>query len=612
MAKDIHTTQPEENTEAEALPITPPIAEKAKSNKPLIAGIMAMVLVFSVAVVGFWAYNKFLNSPAVSPGRVLPPNTLAYITIDPSPGESQKKAFDEITRAFEAQPGFKEAWAKLGDGAAGSGVRDQWLGIGDFDSLSSYLGSNFTLGLLPPSTNDLERIRTASDGDEEMLDVLKRNVVGLVDLDFNPLNKKGPLADLKRHSEDGVIVDVTEKYRDIEIRKYVSDTVTLYFSLLPDTSTAVVGADPEPVRTVIDQFVLDEGLKYDPVYKELLADLPYEQVVTIYVSLTEISHQLQLMQDFRDTAALEGTGAWMASLSGKPDGLQINIVAQTEFEGTGMLLFGRPGIDMEVNPRARPQVASLYDVPQDALAFVVGTDLKSTAQVALGSFRSEDPPGEAQMEAELKEKTSLDLKQDILPIIGGDYIVSLSASGTPDNPIPLFVSQLKLSPDSRSRALEVVPALMEAFSTGGAVVQTTEMGNSFYVPASSNTTVVLASDRLIQIQDEDQTIAKEKARTVLAGIGEGFGGTDKWKAISKHLPVDSNLIAYADIKAIREIYERNMSEEEEGEYKQLSPFLRPAQYILVGSANYSNLATKEPKPISKLRSHTVVFVGIGD
>ena len=610
------TTQPIPQAGAETAEVIS-TATKGKSNKLLILGLTAMLLLFGVGVGGFWAYSRLIDPPTVSPGRVLPPNTLAYVTMNGSPSESQKKAFDEIRHAFESQPGFSEAWAELTGEASkafdidGSSPLSHLLS--DFDLLNSYFGSNVTLALLTPATSDLEALRDSSNVAEgKMIDVLKRNIAGLVDLDFNSLNEKGPLADLKRQAEDGAIVDLVEKHRSIQIRRYITDTATLYFSLLTDTSTAVIAADPVPVRAVIDQFVLDEGLKYEPTYKALLADLPSERVATLYVNLTEISRQVRLTRDFPEIAhPLDGQGAWMVALSGKPDGLQINIVAQTEFEGASALLFGKQGIDIEVNPRAKPQVASLYDVPHGSLAFVLGTDLRSMAETALDSFRSEDPRSAAQVEAEIKEKSSLDLRRDILPLLGGDYIGSLSAGGTMDNPAAVIICQLKLSPDSRAKAGEIVPRLIEGASNGSTINETVDAGTRFYsLPASSEFAVALTDDRLIYVQDEHWGEARARAKLVAANAGKGFGGTYQWKAISKHLPVDSNLIGYADVKAIREMSERNMHEEQEREYRQMAPFLRPVRYILVGSANYSNMATKEPKPVSKLRSHTVVFVGI--
>src|SRR5687768_14157368 len=82
-----------DSTEAEELKEA--ASATKKNNEALIVGIAAIVLVFGLLVGGFWAYNRFISPPAVSPGRVLPSNTIAYITVDPSPGEGQKKAFDE-------------------------------------------------------------------------------------------------------------------------------------------------------------------------------------------------------------------------------------------------------------------------------------------------------------------------------------------------------------------------------------------------------------------------------------------------------------------------------------------------------------------------------------
>ena len=56
----------------------------------------------------------------------MPANTMAYVTVNTSPNGTQKGALDKIRDAFESQPGFKDAWAKLTEQASSmSPVGDQ-------------------------------------------------------------------------------------------------------------------------------------------------------------------------------------------------------------------------------------------------------------------------------------------------------------------------------------------------------------------------------------------------------------------------------------------------------------------------------------------------------
>ncbi len=587
-----------------------------KSKAPLIAGIVTLVALLAVAAAGFWFYNKTFNRPAMQAGRVLPANTIAYLTIDPSPEGSQKEAFDRMRVAFEAQPGFKEAWSNLTGGAAALGEsvgvtnEDTPSDITDFDALSSYLGNNVTIALLPPSTDDLEKLREASFGgdSESALDVAGRNIVGLVDLDFNPLNKKGPVADLKQQADNAAKAEVVEKYRDIEIRKYVTGTTTLYFSLLNDTSTAVVGAKVEPLRVVIDKFKDDNGLKTDATFKALSGQVPQERIASIYVNLTELSKQAKFIaSDTPDANTPEASGAWLMTLSGQPDGMQLDIASQASIEGVGSLM-GVAGGGFQVNPGAKPDVSTLSDIPTGSLGFLVGSDLKSVVESVLDALAKEDPESVASIEEEVQQNTGLDLRKDILAWMGGDYLLHVSSVGTQDADAspPSGAFQIKLNEADRTKAANALPKLIENLSGGEPTDEFDLAGGRFYALSDPSAPIIgVGKDRMMVVFDEDVDAAKEKANAVVNNAGKGFGSTPEWKAVSKHLPIDSNLIGYVDITALREMTERGMTDETKDEYeKNGAPFLRPLKNALFGSATQ---ATREG---NMSRNHTVIFLGV--
>jgi hypothetical protein len=572
---------------------------------PLVAGIATVVLVFAIVVGGFWVYFNLFNRPAASAARVLPPNTLAYITLDTSPDAAQKAALDKMKEAFESQPGFKEAWAKLAGQATQAGsdmglTSDATPEVTDFDTLGSYLGDNVTIAILPPSTDDLEKLQGGT-GEGDVMDVVGRNVVGLVDIDFNPLNKKGPLVDFKKQTEQGAKAEVVEKYRDMEIRKYVTDTTTLYFTLLNDTSTAVVGSKVEPVRAVIDQFKDDKGLRDDATYKALSGQVPQERILTLYVNLTEVYKQSQIVSpEALDNYGVQTTeGAMLLTLSAQEGGMQVDVASEVYMAGTGV----------QVNPNAKPEVATLSDIPADSLGFLVGTDLKSAIESAIESTRKQ---GEASLLDDFEEATGLNAETDVIPLLGGDYALSFDTTlpriaGA--DPVPSGVFQLKLSADDLPKAEQVLSALLDKMSPDGRPDKLSIAGGSFYDLSDIGPEGVVAGitqDRLLVVYDPGRENAEEAVKAVTDNLGKGIGSTEQWREIAKHLPRDSNSIMYLDIKGALEFGESKYRSDSNND-SETAPvlFIRPFQYLLVGS---STQATREG---NRSRNHTVIFLGIG-
>lgn len=609
-------TGPQQYPQQYQQPYSPPVTQVATARKrskaPLVVGLIVILLLAAGGASAYFAFNRVLNAPAVAVERILPSNTLAYLTINPNLSGTQKAAFDKMRAAFEAQPGFKEAWAKMtqqaSDFGAMSGIAAPGAtpGISDFDAISSYLGNNVTIALLPPSTADLQKLKDASSSDSDVqstaADLLGRNVVGIVDLDFNPLNKKGPLADLKRQTDDLAKSRVAESYGGMDIHEYITGTNTIYFTLLKDTSTAVVGGKIEPVRAMIDSYKAQTGLKDSENFKYLSGQVPTDRVASLYVDLTDIYKEIQTAapETFSNGMLQSANGAMLMTLSGQDGGLQIDIASQTDLQGAGVT----------INPDAKPAAGTLNDIPTGSLGFLVGTDLKTALQSVLAALRKQgQASGDNSVDSalqQMEQSTGLNLENDVLPLLGGDYVLSAGADSSSGSPSPSVVFQLKLNPADTARARNVVDKLAASIS-GGEAAKVDLAGGAFYeLSPEIGALYGVANDRLIFVFDKDVEAAKARVGAVSQEAGKGFGSTTEWRDVSKHLPNDSNVIEYMDISGIRALVEESISGDAKQEYEQsAAPFLRPVKYFLVGSATQQAIANS-----SLSRNHTIVFLGI--
>ncbi len=589
---------------------------KKRSNTPLIVGLVALLLLVGAGAGVAYFLNQTINRPALAAERALPANVLGYFSVDPVLNGSQKAAMDKMQEAFKSQPGFKEAWAKIAEqatelgGATGLPTPASTPQVGDFDALASYLGGNLTLAILPPSTDDLQKLKDASSsGDMEQVagDVLGRNVVGLVDLDFNPLNKKGPIFDFKQKADAGKM-EVAETYRDMEIRKYITGTNTLYFTLLQGSSTAAVGTKIEPVKIVIDQIKDNKGLKDDAAFKALSGQVPGERVASLYINLTEIYKQIGFVSPEAVQTVQNAQGAMLMTLSAHDDGMQIDIASQADFTNA----LAGTGSAVQVNPNAKPDASTVSDIPADPLGFLVGTDLQSVIKSALEAARKQggDTADTVRSgEEQVKEITGKDLEADILPLLGGDYsLIVLPAPASSSDSVSAFIFQLKLKPGDHDKVLEVVDSTITQMS-GGDVEKFEAVGGTFYdlAPGSDDSPVVgVTGDRLLMVVGSGSQSARSQLEPVTSGFGKGFGSTDAWRDRNGHLPPDSNIIGYLDITALRASLEKGMEPSRKADYERdAAPILRPFKYLLMGSA------TQAVREGNLSRNHTVIFLGIG-
>jgi hypothetical protein len=597
-------------------------ARKGGSSMPVALG--ALVLLVAVAGLVAWlALNRAgeTRSGASVVERALPANTLGYFSIDPSPDENQKRAFDKMLDAFESQPGFREAMAQMVQQVEGLGTMigmqpDQSGNAGTLTSLAGYLGGGLTVAVLAPSDADLQLLKASSSSGNPMglIDSAGRNIVGLADLDFNPSSGRGPITDLRALKESLDKAKVVETYNGVDVREYVSGSLRLYFAFLPDTTTAAVAINIAPIKVVIDEFKANKGLKDNTGFKYLSGKVPPERVAALYLNLGEINKGLEALRsgDPFYTEYEKLSGAMLATLSGQEDGLQVDIAT----EGGGLTgsaggVFGLGFFDVQVNPNARPDASTLNDIPSDSFAFLAGSDFKSIALAAIEKAEKSSSEyarqGVADMQKNFKDSTGLDLKNDVLALMGGDFVVSVPkfTTGEPMFFIPPFLIQMKLSEADRAQAADALKrGLEKAF--GGRSMSFELAGGTFYTMDSEDGIVGVAKDRaLMTFTALGLEAAKARAEGAASNLGKGLGTTAKWKDAVRHLPKDSNLIGYFDTTAFLGIQEEGMSPEEKAEYeKNSSPFVRPLRYVLIGSA------TDPAKEGGMSRNLTRIFLGI--
>ncbi len=333
-----------------------------RPRAPLVMGIAAMVAVFVLAVGGYWAYVRLFYRPTVPHQSVLPADTIAYLTVDPSPPGDQKEWLDRIAAQFKAQPGFDDAWTGLLSGLTSTGGT---LG-GTAGSASpptrppakagpepftdpGDLKGKLTIAVLAPTAEQARRLRGAGMDSPDIITAMKyplgSNVVGLVDLDFNPDGMQGPVSNLKRRIDSMAGAEPVEKYRDIAIYRYdlqyASHTTSLYFALLEGTATAVVGGEVQSVHRVIDRFRDGPGLSDLPIYESLAGQVPPEPVAALYVNFSQISSLMRYVNpeaaEQNPPALTDGLwGAVLATLTAHRDGLQIDVASDAEVAGTGL------------------------------------------------------------------------------------------------------------------------------------------------------------------------------------------------------------------------------------------------------------------------------------
>jgi hypothetical protein len=602
----------------------PSMAPSAPRKSHLLRNVLLVFLLLAVVGVGAGAYflNQTFNKTAVPAARLLPADVYGYLTVSTHPDSAQKASVDKLQAAFKSQPGFQAAWDKIfkETGDSTSAVKSTLGDCSDtattpaadadgWDTLNSYLGNNATVAMLPLTKGELAQL---SEGSADAEKLLLPKVLAFVDLDFNPLNKKGLLPKLKQAGDKPTDMPLVEKYRDIEIRTLPtqqcsgsdSKPPTVYVTLID--GTAAVGFDVVPLRGVIDHYKDGHALQDNAAFQAMQAELPKDRLGTLYLNMTSIYNTAQSLIP-ADMAAenpaanfqLDGTAAIV--LTAHDDGLQIDSVSDIKMNGQAWsgAAFG-------------PTV--LNDVPAGSWAFFSGTDLKTSIEQALAMMRKQGQGQEIDdFMAQAKEQMGVDFEHDLLPLLGGDYSVSVqgtkgtSAGDFASGPDLGVVAQLHLKQGDGARMSQVLETLNTNLTDQGATITDVVVGNGKLWSADMAESALygVIGDKLLIVGDTNVDATTELAKSVVDNAGKGAGADSTLKGRLAHLPKDSNTLLYVDINKIRaDGFESTLSSDDKTGYEQdVAPFVRPFQYVLLGgSSTVRNDAA---------HSRSVLFIGIG-
>ena len=597
---------------------------------PLVV-VVGAVLVVALGVGAVYAYTRFLARPPVSNARLLPASTLAYFSFDAAPDGRQGEAADRLRRVFEAQPGFREAWDRLArplSDALGSARQERPTALtlgtrpgrperatpapGSAGDLSQYLGGKVTLAVLPLGSDDLQKLRGAALGtgpgepETAIFDVIGRNVVALVDLDFDALSKRGLLSDLKRWAEQPSQAAVAERYRDMDIRRFDSGTSAVYFALVDGSSTAIVGAELDPVRIVIDTLRDGRSLSSSVTHSGLVREVPSEQLASLYVNLSEVYRSLRLAdpEEANTGPVRDLRGGVLLTLGAYDRGLQLDVATEAD-----MTLLPSPDLDFDgpggiaLNPDVRPEVATLGDVPLDAQAFLVGADLRTPLEDLLEIAQRNKGSNLAAQLREFEGQTGLDLETGVAPLLSGDYVLSARLKQAADGSfVPSVLFELKLSNEATARDV------FDKFAAArGDTKPETIAGATFHV-AGDGFAYGTVARRAWVAWEGDGKGARESLARATDGLGKGIVKTPEWREKALVLPRYSNVIAHVDAGAVLATVEGNSDvvRDRQAYERNIAPFLRPVRYVLIGSASYA------AQRVYLSRNHTVMFLGVGD
>jgi hypothetical protein len=611
----------------------PPPAAPRKTN-PMRYVLIAVAL---LAVVGVGAAGYIIatgNSPlaSVPATSLLPPDTLAYVNFDPHPAGAQKAALDKMQSAFTSQPGWQAAVDKIksqGDSVSqpitstiGGCFSGPQAGTtpASFDEATGFLGHSVTLAMLPLTKDEITKLMdsTGENSGDAASQVMLPKLVMVGDLDVAAIAKGGLPGNLKKVTgASGKVEDipVAEKYKEVDIRKISSKQCDAnakdqpaFLALIG--STAVLTFDQNTMHGAIDRYKdpkTNATLGASAGFTGLDAELPKERLGTLYLNLTGVNdiitvvtEKMQASMGDTGAPAVKMTkigGAVLVSMSAKDDGMQIDSASDTQVDGQA------------VGTGAAPSADAINDIPADSWAFYSGADLKTIITQALDTMRKQGQGADLDEQlAGVRDQLGVDVEKDLLPLLSGDYMISVGGRKAEEMPILNGAMQLRLKPGDGAKLNSIVTKLNDSMqSQGGPAPETVDVaGTTLFRPEGMPGFYGLKGDHfyLMGTMDPDPEAAQKYAETVINGTGKGIGTDATVKARLAHLPANSVATLYVDISKIRqEGIESMLQGDSKTSYdSEVAPFVRPLQYLISGGTS---------KTVNSMNhGHGVVFLGI--
>lgn len=382
-----------------------------KKNKPLLlltAG--AAILLISGAIVAYLlVQRKALQGQPPAEAKLIPQDALVTATISTNPQQWQQ------LREY----GTPESRAALD--AQLVALRDQFLTANGYNyqqDIQPWLGKEVTVAYLPSGLSAATNNPTNSPATQQ-------SMVMVLPID-NPVTAQ-QLLEKPKASNVGKFVERT--YKGVQIRErqgassqYVSTTVLGHY--------LVVTTDPQATERVIDTSFGNTSLATTPGYREALGQIhPSQPFAQFYLNVPvaaataaassgrELSpgtlEQLQQKQGVAVTMTLESEGIRFSGISWLKSNSQKKLV-------------------VENNALTMPNL-----LPASTVMMISGGNLKQLWKDYVDGVQSNPlaPIKPEEVRANVKSFTSLDVDQDLMPWMAGEFSLSLipAPQGTPSN-----------------------------------------------------------------------------------------------------------------------------------------------------------------------------------
>ncbi len=581
----------------------------ARRGNPMPAILLTLLLVAAAGAGAWFFINKGGVLAATTHSKLMPKDTLAFVTYDAKPGGTAEASLAKLRETFEAQPGFKTLWAKINSSASDSSAAmpDASKQCSVSTSLFTKAGTvkdlfngNVTIGVVADAAKLKQMMGSNSTTNADACASIKfanDSVFAIVDLDVAKANGSGFLSKLESQTSDLGKATKDEDYSGNAIYKLTTDDQSYYATLVG--REGIVSANKELIKKVLNANK-DANLSLDSSaqYKASAAKLPAGRTVTFYLNLGQSIDLLGMgMNSYMANMASLGTtgssqaqvdcmmkqldnydGNFMSSFTPRDNGVEIDLVSSID---TSKLPAEMQ--NMLYTPKAMDSRALFEQAPAGSWVVLGGQDIKGAVQYGLKSldYQLKACPGASttsmssdQIKSQLKESTGLDLDEDILSWMDGEYALYVAPGGSISFPAQgAFV--LSVSDSDKAKAgIAKISALLEkqmAANPDSGITMSKD-GDIYSVPFSSG-----QSSPAMFYGLKDGKFYLAVGKSAIDGFGQGdkvTSNADYKTAFAGLLKPDTGRL-YVNIGTLRQFAEAVMGSNNDSYNTNFKPLIAP-------------------------------------
>lgn len=420
--------------------------------------IVGILLVALIAVGGFFLFQTVLQPTAAGAERdkLLPSSTILYLSYNAAPSSDQQANWNKIRDAFLSQPQVKQMLDQYGPQAQYA------LGLaGNFSSqcsntsvngsilanLNEWVNGNVTIAWTQPSDSEIRSMvrevaqsfgfgsgygSSSSQVSCDLLSLFESHAVALVSLDATPLNANGLIASLQNKSKDENKGNLSkaETYSGSDIYKFDLSGNIFYGAIIGQQVALSSGKDA--VEAVVDaNKESSKSLSSDSVYNAALGKFPSDRTATFYLDTAKLAAMSRtvLSELNGEGMNLNGAGINMVlnQLADNPNGILLGVTARANGVQIDASAIGVPALLTQMSNRDMVKL-----IPADAWAVFASSDLSGLVnqlaaindsnQSFIRTLTYGNSTNSAQLKQLLKQSTTLDLDNDILSWMSGQWV----------------------------------------------------------------------------------------------------------------------------------------------------------------------------------------------